>query len=132
VPKAGNDIIYPSGDLSMRDGSRYRIDNGTVSWLRDRNGNKMTFTYDSFKRMTVAKDSLNREITVTYSTPSVAYDEISYKGFGGAARTIRVNLQTSRIQVHYGPVTPYKLINNSFPAWARLARARTTRRSSAQ
>jgi RHS repeat-associated protein len=91
MPNDGNDLFYPSGYLLMRDGTRYRIDNGMVTWLRDRNGNRMTFTYDSFKRMTLAKDSLNREVTVSYSTASIAYDEISYKGFGGAQRTIRVN-----------------------------------------
>jgi RHS repeat-associated protein len=91
VPNGGNDLFYPSGYLLLRDGMRYRIDNGVVSWLRDRNGNKMTFTYDSFKRMTVAKDSLNREVTVAYSTSSIPYDEISYKGFGGMPRTVRVN-----------------------------------------
>jgi hypothetical protein len=91
MPNGGNDLFYPSGYLLMRDGTRYRIDDGVVSWLRDRNGNKMTFTYDSFKRMTLAKDSLNREVTVSYSTVCIAYDEISYKGFGGAQRTIRVN-----------------------------------------
>ncbi len=91
VPNGGNDLFYPSGDLLMRDGTRYRIDVGVVSWLRDRNGNKMTFDYDSFKRMTLAKDSLNREVTVTYSTTSIPYDEIIYKGFGGAQRTLRVN-----------------------------------------
>ena len=91
VPNGGNDLFYPSGYLLLRDGMRYRIDNGVVSWLRDRNGNKMTFTYDSFKRMTVAKDSLNREVTVSYSASSIAYDEITYKGFGGMLRTVRVN-----------------------------------------
>ncbi len=91
APNGGNDLFYPSGYLLLRDGMRYRIDNGVVSWLRDRNGNKMTFTYDSFKRMTVAKDSLNREVTVSYSTSSIAYDEIVYKGFGGTQRTVRVN-----------------------------------------
>ncbi|HJS23765.1 MAG TPA: hypothetical protein VJ751_05290, partial [Pyrinomonadaceae bacterium] len=91
IPNGGNELFYPSGYLLLRDGMRYRIDAGVVSWLRDRNGNKMTFTYDSFKRLTVAKDSLNREVAISYSTASIAYDEITYKGFGGASRTVRVN-----------------------------------------
>src|SRR2546423_1318129 len=91
MPNGGNDLFYPSGYLLLRDGMRYRIDAGLVTWLRDRNGNKMTFTYDSFGRVTVAKDSLNREITVTYSTSSILYDEIVYKGFGGAQRVVHVN-----------------------------------------
>jgi YD repeat-containing protein len=53
-------ITSPSGYLLLRDGSRYRIDGGTITWLRDRNGNKLTFVYDSFKRMTSVTDALNR------------------------------------------------------------------------
>jgi len=45
-------ILYPSGYLMLRDGTRYRIDNGLVSWMRDRNGNKLSFTYDTYKRVT--------------------------------------------------------------------------------
>ena len=75
----------------MRDGTRYRFDNGTVSWLRDRNGNTITFTYDSFKRATTIKDSLKREVSIIYATTTVLYDEIVYKGFGGALRSLRVN-----------------------------------------
>jgi YD repeat-containing protein len=91
VPNGGNDLLYPSGYLLLRDGTRYRYDNGTATWLRDRNGNKMTFTYDSFGRVTLIKDSLNREVSVSYSTSTILYDEIVYKGFSGASRTIRVN-----------------------------------------
>lgn len=36
----------PSGLLHFRDGITYRIDNGRVSRISDRNGNKTTFTYD--------------------------------------------------------------------------------------
>jgi len=91
VPSGGNDLIYASGYLLLRDGTRYRFDNGTVSWLRDRNGNTITFTYDAFKRATTIKDSLNRQVSITYATTTVLYDEIVYKGFGGASRTVRVN-----------------------------------------
>jgi YD repeat-containing protein len=91
VPNAGNDLIYPSGYLLLRDGTRYRFDNGKVTWLRDRNGNRISFTHDSFKRPTSIKDSLNREVIITYATSTVLYDEIVYKGFGGAPRAIRVN-----------------------------------------
>jgi hypothetical protein len=36
--------FYPSGYLLFRDGTRYRIDSGAVSWIRDRNGNQVTFS----------------------------------------------------------------------------------------
>ena len=85
-------IIYPSGYLSLRDGTRYRIDSGTISWLRDRNGNKLTFTRDAQyqNRITKITDSLNREATYTYSSViGLGYDAITLKGFGGAPRTIK-------------------------------------------
>src|SRR6185369_13090274 len=91
VPSGGGDLFYPSGYLLLRNGTRYRFDNGTVTWLRDRNGNQMTFTYDSFKRVTSIKDSINREVTITYGTSTILYDDIVYKGFGGATRTLRIN-----------------------------------------
>ncbi len=83
--------IYPSGYLLLRDGTRYRVDNGVVSWVRDRNGNKLTFTYDSFNRVSTITDSLKRQVTISYNTGPGTSDQITYKGFGGAARSILVN-----------------------------------------
>ena len=82
-----------SGVLMLRDGTRYRIDNGNVTWIRDRNGNKLTFVY-SGSSMTIT-DSLNRQVTVNYDVSDVApyglCDQITYKGFGGAQRILRVS-----------------------------------------
>src|SRR5215510_7330088 len=36
--------LDPTGYLLMRDGTRYRIEGGKVTWIRDRNGNRLTFT----------------------------------------------------------------------------------------
>jgi RHS repeat-associated protein len=82
--------VPPSGYMMLRDGTRYRVDGGKVSWMRDPNGNKLTFNYDSFSRMTSATDSLNRQVTINYDAGSGAYQEITYKGFGGATRSIKV------------------------------------------
>lgn len=80
----------PSGYLSLRDGMRYRIDAGSVTWIRDRNGNKVTFTYGPHS-MTVT-DSLNRQVLVQYADfGTTLYDQISFKGYGGVQRTIRIN-----------------------------------------
>jgi RHS repeat-associated protein len=84
--------IAPSGYLMLRDGTRYRIDNGAVTWIRDRNGNRITFAYPSTSNELVVTDSLNRQVTVTYADlVNVFYDQITYRGFGGAPRTILVN-----------------------------------------
>src|SRR6266404_4749323 len=82
--------IAPSGYLMLRDGTRYRIDNGAVTWIRDHNGNRITFTYPS--NGLVVTDSLNRQVSVTYADlVNVFYDQITYRGFGGAPRTILIN-----------------------------------------
>jgi YD repeat-containing protein len=86
-------IEYPAnGYLLLKDGTRFRIDEDKVSSMRDRNGNKVSFGYDNFKRVTSVTDSLNRQVTITYDNVSggETFDQISYKGFGGASRTVKV------------------------------------------
>jgi hypothetical protein len=83
--------FYPSGYLMLRDGTRYRIDGGGVSWLRDRNGNKFTFGYDSNAQIQTITDSLNRVVTISRNTGPGTFDQITYKGFGGTQRIIKVN-----------------------------------------
>ena len=83
--------IYPSGYFLLRDGTRYRIDNGLVSWVRDRNGNKLTFSYDGSNRVSTITDSLNRQVTISYNTGPGTSDQITYKGFSETTRTILVN-----------------------------------------
>lgn len=81
----------PSGYMMLRNGTRFRVDGGNVTWMRDRNGNKLTFTY-SGPSMTSVTDSLNRQVTINYNAGGGAYQEITYKGFGGATRSIKVYL----------------------------------------
>lgn len=91
VDKLGPRLIFPSGHLMLRDGTRYRIDNGTVTWMRDSNGNLLHFFYDGNKRVRLVRDSLNREVTVTYANLETTFnDVISFKGFMGAPRVVKV------------------------------------------
>jgi YD repeat-containing protein len=76
--------------MLMPDGTRYRIDRGFVSWIRNRNGNRLTFTYDNAGRVSLITDSLNRQVTIVYQDANQSFDEIGFKGFGGAQRTLRV------------------------------------------
>jgi RHS repeat-associated protein len=77
--------FYPSGYLLFRDGTRYRIDSGGVSWIRDRNGNQVNFSGGT--GVTTITDSLQRSVNISYGNPDV----ISFKGYGGAARTIQIS-----------------------------------------
>ena len=104
-----NRLIYPSGYLMLRDGTRYRIDSGKVSWIRDRNGNKIKVESGTIT------DSINRTVTISLDDGVRHYDEISYSGFpgyaGGAGRTIRVwydSLQ-NRLRSGYSLQTFYQL-----------------------
>jgi RHS repeat-associated protein len=89
-----------SGFMVLRDGTRYRIDDGRVSWIRDTNGNKVTFTYVGFGSLREIKDSSNRTITITYGNPDI----ITFKGFGGASR---------QIKLHKAPLS--QLLRSDFP-----------------
>jgi RHS repeat-associated protein len=81
-----------SGVLLLADGTRYRVENNNIVWKRDRNGNKITFTYISgTDRVSVITDSLNRQITISYAPSVNSYDSITYVGAGGASRTIKVH-----------------------------------------
>jgi hypothetical protein len=80
-------LIYPSGYMILKDGTRYRIDVGLVSWIRDTNGNEVTFIY-SGTRVTSITDSLNRVVTISYGASFSDPDTITYKGANGASRTI--------------------------------------------
>jgi hypothetical protein len=87
-------IIGAGGYLFLRDGTRYRIDRGFITWMTDRNGNKVSFEYNG-SEVTSIKDSLNRQVTIAYNVddgaPYGICDRITYKGFGGTTRIIRIS-----------------------------------------
>ena len=99
--------IYPTGYLMTRNGKRYRIESGIVKWIRDRNGNQLTFSYDSYGRVISITDSLARQVTVTYAdNQTTFYDQISFKGYNGVSRTIRVGYDGPWLRSDYpGPLT---------------------------
>jgi RHS repeat-associated protein len=78
------------GYIRLKDGTHFRVDDGTVTWMRDRNGNKITFGYGTFSRLTSITDSLNRLVTITYPSTTTGFTEITFKGYEGASRTIKV------------------------------------------
>ncbi len=89
VPSIG----YPSGDMYFSDGTHYRIDSGKVSYINDRNGNKISFS-DSLQNGLSVTDSLGRVLS---NLPSVnsgygsSYPKtITFPGVGGVSRTIEI------------------------------------------
>ncbi|MEK6288739.1 MAG: RHS repeat-associated core domain-containing protein [Acidobacteriota bacterium] len=102
IPLHDSDPVIPSGFLLVRDGTRYRIDGSLVTWMQDRNGNRITFFYEHTDwqgnpdgRVTRIIDSLNRQVTISYDVPAGApfgtCDEISFQGFGEDNRKVRVS-----------------------------------------
>src|SRR5262249_54475289 len=103
-----------AGYMYLRDGTVYRFD-GNVSWIRDRNGNKISFQYDANQRVTSITDSLNRQVTIAYEVnEGGAYgvcDKITYKGFNGATRVLRISKRSLGIALRsgYSLTTAYNL-----------------------
>lgn len=86
----GLDPPPADGYVRLKDGTHFRVDDGTVTWMRDRNGNKVTFGYDAFSRVTSITDSLNRLVSITYPSTTTGFTQITFKGYGGATRTLKV------------------------------------------
>lgn len=83
------EAFNPSGYLLTKDGTRYRIDGGQITWVRDPNGNQLTFSYAS--DLSQITDSLGRTVTFSYRNAEMTVpDQITYKGVGGTDRTVRV------------------------------------------
>ncbi len=92
-------LFGPTGDLILRDGTRYRFVQGKVQWIRDANGNRMTFSYaPGGTNPSEITDSLNRKVTFEYKVQDVApyglCDRITYKGSSGQTRVLRISYQS--------------------------------------
>jgi RHS repeat-associated protein len=105
-----------SGYLMMPDGTKYRVSNGSVEWMRDRNGNTTTFSTVNENNVVInrATDSLGRTVDAKYAGPGRPYDEIAFNGVGGVARSIKIHYQSLENLLREGFVlrTPRQL----FPA----------------
>ena len=93
------DEIYPSGYLLLKDGTRYRIDGGSVSSIKDRNGNKVTFSGGQIT------DSLNRVVTIASANmPNTPYDDITFAGktilvwYGSMSDSLRTGFSIQTFQ----------------------------------
>jgi RHS repeat-associated protein len=88
----------PTGYLFFPDGSRCRVVGGLIQWVRDTNGNVINYTFGtdftqaSFGKVIGIKDSMGREVVITYANmTTVMYDEIKFNGVGGSLnRSIKV------------------------------------------
>ena len=86
----GLEPAFADGYIKLKDGTQFRVDDGTITWMRDRNGNKVSFGYDPYRRITSVTDSLNRLVTISYPSGTTGFTQISFKGYGGASRTLKI------------------------------------------
>jgi RHS repeat-associated protein len=82
--KDSQGLFLPSGILTLANGTKYTIQAGKATEIKDINGN----------RVELGKDSLGREITVTEAlnpSPNIHRDKvINIKGINGTPRTIKI------------------------------------------
>lgn len=113
------DAYVVQGYLKFKNGVTYRVKQGHIEWIQDANGNKTIFTYQQinpgnfFGPLLKITDSLNREVTIDYATTTIPYDQINYKGNGGAPRTIKIYRSNLADALKSGETL--KTINQLFP-----------------
>jgi RHS repeat-associated protein len=98
---SGGSGIRPAGYLLFRDGTRYRIDTGLVSWIRDRNGNITSFLYENvdisgqqYGRVIQITDSMNRQVNIQYNVTDPTYgtcDKLTFNGYNSTPKTVAVS-----------------------------------------
>jgi RHS repeat-associated protein len=89
ITDASDAGYQPTGYFMLRDGTRFRISAGKVEWMRDRNGNRTTYTFTN-NQVTQVVDSLGRSVTISYRQSGSNPDTITYKGSGAESRTVRI------------------------------------------
>jgi RHS repeat-associated protein len=118
VATSGPWVTYPTGHLRLANGMTYRFVQGHIQWFRDANGNKVTFEYTNSK-ISAITDSLNRRVTIEYDVQDPTYglcDRISFKGYGGATRILRVQYKNLADALDTGQTTKtYSGTNGLFP-----------------
>jgi RHS repeat-associated protein len=96
----GPSTLNASGYLLFSDGTRHRVVNGLIVWIRDRNGNQTNFSYYNtplnpvtHRKVNIVTDSLGRTATVDYALSgggTSIYDRIKYSVSGEIDRYVKI------------------------------------------
>ncbi len=86
-----------SGTLYFPDGTKYEINDGDVSQIKDIDGNKITYTYNVFHKVTSIVDSMGRQVVIGYNNPAndqndadLIFDTISTQTSSTGWQTIKI------------------------------------------
>ncbi len=77
----GINVLFPTGDLMLQDGTHYRFVQGYPIWMRDRNGNTIAFSGAS--GAPEVTDSILRKYQLSYAG-------VTYKDHSGTNQTVEV------------------------------------------
>lgn len=77
------------GTLYFPNGVTYAVTDSRVSFIRDRNGNQISATYSN-NALTQITDQLGRIISINYQDPSCGCITLTYPGYQGASRVIKI------------------------------------------
>ncbi|MBL8234893.1 MAG: hypothetical protein JNL98_40710 [Bryobacterales bacterium] len=109
-----------SGTLQFPNGVKYLVDAGRIMKITDRNGNYVSLMYFGFY-LTNVTDSAGRTTTIENDVydGSQYIDRITYKGTGGAARTIRIK------RVRFGTLPIRQGLSTGPPSFTNIATAQS-------
>lgn len=94
------------GYLYFRNGTKSRVVAGQIRWTQDRNGNKISYIYETpqFSSLRQITDSIGRSIYIDYNVndgePFGLCTKLTFKGFGGQDRVIRISQYTNGEDIH--------------------------------
>jgi RHS repeat-associated protein len=122
----GSDRQGAQGYLYFPNGTVFRVELGRVRWIRDRNGNKTTFTYrfvnipgvgltETDQPETIT-DSIGRTVSIEYDVDFSTYreDRLTYKGYNNSTRTIYVRKRPYKNSLLSGSPTTELFPNSGF------------------
>jgi RHS repeat-associated protein len=113
-----------TGWLYFPTGTRYRIVQGSVTYIEDRNGNITSISNPTLFNATIT-DPLNRTIQINSTgEPGPVTDTLSYTGFAGAARQIVVTRTAMGSALASGQ--SLETLQQLFPAYSNTQVASTS------
>jgi YD repeat-containing protein len=89
LSSASTPFVIVQGELTFPNGVSYLFINSLATEIHDRNGNQISMTYSN-NALSQITDSLGRVISINYQDSSCGCVTITYPGYQGASRVIKI------------------------------------------